>query len=463
MNDFRPDVDEPDAEPANRDALFGVISSLFTPAADWNGFWGNVSAALGKITKWADAFGAMILIPRRDSVSHVDGLMPQAAAGIPIEDLTDKVFSYDDVLLRDIPMRAGTTALVPLDHNADPATVSGTIASIFPEVFTNQTKVMISCVNLEEERLGILLLFHRQDQIETTATADRETAVFQSLMMISTAYNNCAYYQRRQQATKQWLKRVTHQIIAPIHGIQGYAEYAQGLLSQWQREGADSTELTGKQFQRWKEAIARWEATFDSIVFASRYAARLTHNLSWVIYDQPANVDLEPVYDVGRFLVGVARDFQGLARARRLRSVYVDTDSVVPINNRICVDINLFRQAIGNLLDNAIKYSKPDANILVQGKLEDTARIEITNIGGIQLRADEVDQIFTEGYRTQEAARAHTTGTGIGLAVAHDIITRLGGSLTAQPSTKTSTGWQTTFVVSLPLRNAGCDQENSYD
>lgn len=54
--------------------------------------------------------------------------------------------------------------------------------------------------------------------------------------------------------------------------------------------------------------------------------------------------------------------------------------------------------------------------------------------------------LFDKFFRLDEARTTNTGGAGLGLAIAKDIITLHGGSITAESDNET-----TTFIVSLPL------------
>lgn len=123
--------------------------------------------------------------------------------------------------------------------------------------------------------------------------------------------------------------------------------------------------------------------------------------------------------------------------------------------------------AIGNLLDNAVKYShkiksaEPTAAwVTVRLRGDDTlARIEIENWGlAITTEERETGRIYERGERGEVAKRAKIPGTGMGLAFVRDIMKALGGSITcdsrpARPQyapTDYKKSFVTTFILSLP-------------
>jgi signal transduction histidine kinase len=91
-------------------------------------------------------------------------------------------------------------------------------------------------------------------------------------------------------------------------------------------------------------------------------------------------------------------------------------------------DPELLRLAISQLLDNACKYSIPDAEIKVEIESQgDMVYIRVSNSGS-SIQEGEQQRIFERFYRGTEARR-FTTGSGLGLYVARKIALAHGGML----------------------------------
>jgi two-component system sensor histidine kinase SenX3 len=130
----------------------------------------------------------------------------------------------------------------------------------------------------------------------------------------------------------------------------------------------------------------------------------------------------------------------------------VDSESVKILNSRIAIDNKMFKQAVTNLLDNAVKYSNYKTDVLIDSNLSAAyGYINITNFG-IPLTPSDVEKIFERYYRTEAAKERYVIGSGIGLEIAREILRLHGGDLVAKPSIHTAAGWKTTFVISLPLK-----------
>lgn len=113
-------------------------------------------------------------------------------------------------------------------------------------------------------------------------------------------------------------------------------------------------------------------------------------------------------------------------------------------------DIELLRLGIGQLLDNACKYSSPGAEVRVATKVSGTMiDVEVWN-AGIPIPAHERAHIFDRFYRGTDAQKS-TPGSGLGLYVARKIAHALGGNVELDASTGMQEGVR--FRLAIPLLN----------
>lgn len=113
---------------------------------------------------------------------------------------------------------------------------------------------------------------------------------------------------------------------------------------------------------------------------------------------------------------------------------------------------DIFRITIilNNLISNAIKYQKPDtADPLVSIQVKSNAQSAAISIedNGIGILNEHLNNIFKLFFRTKSS---HKTGTGIGLYIVKEALTRIGGTI--QVSSVYGKG--TTFVINIPNQNA---------
>lgn len=111
-------------------------------------------------------------------------------------------------------------------------------------------------------------------------------------------------------------------------------------------------------------------------------------------------------------------------------------------------DYGRLQQALGNLLDNAIKYSPEETTILVQvWQTPGKAHISVHNEGeGIPFA--DIDQLFRP-YSRLQGTRGTQKGSGLGLYITKSIVVAHGGELHLERSTEEKQG--TTFSFDLPL------------
>ena len=105
--------------------------------------------------------------------------------------------------------------------------------------------------------------------------------------------------------------------------------------------------------------------------------------------------------------------------------------------------------AVGNLLDNAVKYS-PHAQTVNVGVQRRNGDVFISvQDRGIGIPAHEQGQIFTKFHRGEQAQTRGIKGTGIGLAMVHEIVRAHHGRVEVD----SSPGAGSTFTIVLPSRN----------
>lgn len=122
---------------------------------------------------------------------------------------------------------------------------------------------------------------------------------------------------------------------------------------------------------------------------------------------------------------------------------------VVEMNEKITAryDRKWTTEALSNVLDNAIKYSKPEQKVVLRvSKLAQNVLIEVED-DGIGISSEEIHKIFKRFYRGMEASQYVKDGVGVGLYLARRILEQQGGTITAKR--KMTNG--SIFQIILPL------------
>jgi signal transduction histidine kinase len=119
------------------------------------------------------------------------------------------------------------------------------------------------------------------------------------------------------------------------------------------------------------------------------------------------------------------------------------------------LDTILFKEAIQNLLDNAIYYNRPEGSLKITLREEDgSAIITITNTGPGISKEDQ-PRIFNQFFRGTGAASQEPNGSGLGLYLSRVIIRQHGGEIIY----RSTPGDETVFMVILPLAKAEKEKE----
>lgn len=106
----------------------------------------------------------------------------------------------------------------------------------------------------------------------------------------------------------------------------------------------------------------------------------------------------------------------------------------------------LLAQALGNLLDNALKYGDPGTPVSVSCHQEPSHAVLSVSDQGCGLSREEIPSIFEPFYRSPEARRLGRSGVGLGLSVVKRIVTASGGSIEID----SAPGLGTRFVLRFP-------------
>lgn len=108
----------------------------------------------------------------------------------------------------------------------------------------------------------------------------------------------------------------------------------------------------------------------------------------------------------------------------------------------------MLAQVVGNLIDNACKYSDPGTPVVVSVGVEGGVAVLAVEDAGHGIGPDEVGRIFEPFFRSPEARRRGVGGVGLGLAVAARIVRSFGGQI----DVRSEPGRGSRFAVRLPHR-----------
>ena len=168
----------------------------------------------------------------------------------------------------------------------------------------------------------------------------------------------------------------------------------------------------------------------------------------------------EFISDIGQEAERLARTTGKLMTLTRLDSGVPDEKTMVDMKNAVIVALRMLRpladrrgltleseledgcfvlatddsihQIVFNLIENAIKYNKPDGSVNVGLIIDSVDTVELTvDDRGVGVPDEDITHIFDRFYRVDKARSREVGGSGLGLAIVWDTVRELNGKVTA--------------------------------
>jgi signal transduction histidine kinase len=177
-----------------------------------------------------------------------------------------------------------------------------------------------------------------------------------------------------------------------------------------------------------------------------KHLTRLVDDLLDVSRITRGNINLsrEPV-SVSTIIARAIETIQPLIAEQRHELTVEVTDEVLEVEG----DLTRLTQVLGNLLNNAAKYTDPGGTIIVSALRAD-ADVEIrVRDNGIGIPPELLPRLFQLFTQVDAAAHRAQGGLGIGLALVRQLVQMHGGSVTAYSN---GPGTGSEFLIRLPLR-----------
>jgi signal transduction histidine kinase len=138
------------------------------------------------------------------------------------------------------------------------------------------------------------------------------------------------------------------------------------------------------------------------------------------------------------------KDEQKNAKEKGLKLELVEASKKLP---EIFTDKVKVREVLGNLLENAIKFTEKGTIRIELGKLENEVIISVTD-SGVGIAEKDQKMVFQKFFRSENWKTRKTGGTGLGLYIAKSLTERLGGRIGVQ----STPGKGSRFYFTLPIR-----------
>jgi signal transduction histidine kinase len=227
--------------------------------------------------------------------------------------------------------------------------------------------------------------------------------------------------QNNQQAQKDFVANVSHDLKTPLTSIQGYS---QAIMDGAAKDTAAAARIIYEESGRLNRMVTQLTD------LARLQAGRLALHIA------PVNLS--------QLVQAVAERLNIIAQEKQI-TLHVETPPLSPLNG----DGDRLAQVVTNLISNALKYTPQGGTVWVSISTQAESITFTVRDSGIGIAAEELGRVFERFYQVDKT-RGPRRGTGLGLAITQEIVQAHGGSITVSSPGK---GQGSTFTVTLPLKH----------
>jgi signal transduction histidine kinase len=227
---------------------------------------------------------------------------------------------------------------------------------------------------------------------------------------------------RAQQAQRDLVANVSHELKTPLTSIQGFSQaMLDGTVTQ-DAEYQDLAQIIQQESQRMRRLV-------EQMLELSRLESGTVH-----LDVAPVRVD-ELVENVGK----------RYARLGEVKGVAVRWAS--PPQLLLQADAGRLEQVLVNLLDNALQYTDTGGEITLYAQAARANHVEfVIKDTGRGIPADDLPRLFERFYQVERARTGQGKHVGLGLAIVREVVDGHQGEI----SVTSAIGMGTTFTVSIP-------------
>lgn len=225
---------------------------------------------------------------------------------------------------------------------------------------------------------------------------------------------------RSDKLQKEFISSVSHELRTPLTAIGGWAEtlgYDEAIQGD-SRRGVDIIEKETGRLTKMVEELLEFTR----------------------IQDGRFRLNMEPV-DIAAEVEDAIFTYSRLLQRENVELRYACDEENIPV---IDADPERLRQVLLNILDNAVKYGRDGESVEVSVKADGNSVIITVRDHGPGIPENELAHVKEKFYKGSGKAR----GSGIGLAVCEEIVTRHGGKLKIE----NAEGGGALATVQLPVR-----------
>lgn len=225
------------------------------------------------------------------------------------------------------------------------------------------------------------------------------------------------------------LNTLSHEFRTPLTYVLNYAE----LLE------SEGDEISSEEFQQFMQGIHRGAERLNRLVTDFITLVELETGEVETVYRHRRR----ELQDVGPWLRVVVRRQEDAARKRNLDLV-LDVPDDLPV---IMADERYLADAIGRLVENAIKFSKSTSRAIYVTARADERELQISvRDEGVGIRKEEVASLFSVFHQV-DRQKLEQQGAGSGLAICRGLV----GLHQGEVSVESEPGVGSTFTIRLPI------------
>ncbi len=291
------------------------------------------------------------------------------------------------------------------------------------------TSLLILPLRTRREVLGALVI--AANSIERVMTDENLPLAELLAERASLAIENAKLYTEQVEARRkvedlsrlkdEFLSIASHELRTPVTSIKGYTQLAKTLIRE--------------------NDLATSEEYLDIALDQIDRMSRLILELLDVSRIETGRLEIrrEPIVWSSFVREIVHRHHTGLSERRFHLSV--PDDSLIVVGDR-----DRLEQVLGNLLENAVKYSPEGSEVFVSVDQRDHGVVTSVCDRGIGIPSDELSMVFERFHRGRQVSSTNYGGLGLGLYITKQIVERHEGSIWVE----SKEGSGTTFSFSLP-------------
>lgn len=230
----------------------------------------------------------------------------------------------------------------------------------------------------------------------------------------------------------EFLSIASHELRTPVTSIKGYTQLARTLIHENDLKTSEEyLAIALDQIDRMSRLIL--ELLDVSRIETGRLEIR-REQMNW-----------------SDFVQDVVQHHQTAARERTFHLKLPASSSLVQ------GDRDRLEQVLGNLLENAVKYSPDGTDVWVEVGIDNERVVTSIRDKGIGIPSDELSQVFERFHRGRQVSSTNYGGLGLGLYISKQIVERHTGTIWVE----SRAGQGTTFFFALPVQRVETTQNPS--